>query len=371
MLASRARPAPGARLPSRRRCPNDPLAGRSRACASSTVDGPRRPLLHDAARRPRRRRRQGRAARGRRDARLGPAVGRSTRPTARAPPRTSCRSTATSAASGSTCSSRPGPTSFAGCSADGDVLVENFRPGGSRPARLRRRGAARAQPAPGPPGDHRLRPDGPAADRPGYDFVIQAVERPDVDHRRGRRGGRRPDQGRRRDQRRRDRDARRGRRPGGARRPRERDGDRAAGGGQRIDVSLLGSTLAILVNQAQNAFVDGARPAGSATPTRTSSRTRRSPRPTARSRSRSARSGSGRGSARRSGCPALADDPRFATNGERVENRAELRPILAERFRDRHDRRLAGRPRGGRGPGRADQRRPRPRSPRPRRARAG
>ncbi len=34
--------------------------------------------------------------------------------------------------------------------------------------------------------------------------------------------------------------------------------------------------------------------------------------------------------------PALAVDPRFATNGDRVEHRAELRPILAER--------LAGRP---------------------------
>ena len=33
------------------------------------------------------------------------------------------------------------------------------------------------------------------------------------------------------------------------------------------------------------------------------------------------------------GLPALAEDPRFATNGDRVERRAELRPILAERLR--------------------------------------
>ncbi len=33
--------------------------------------------------------------------------------------------------------------------------------------------------------------------------------------------------------------------------------------------------------------------------------------------------------------PELADDPRFATNGDRVEHRAELRPILAERLAER------------------------------------
>ena len=46
------------------------------------------------------------------------------------------------------------------------------------------------------------------------------------------------------------------------------------GQGQRVDVSLLGSTLAILVNQAQNAFVAGRRRSGGATPIRTSSPTR-------------------------------------------------------------------------------------------------
>jgi crotonobetainyl-CoA:carnitine CoA-transferase CaiB-like acyl-CoA transferase len=48
-----------------------------------------------------------------------------------------------------------------------------------------------------------------------------------------------------------------------ARRPAARPGGPAAGGavGQRIDLSLLESTLAILINQAQNAFVSG-RPPG-------------------------------------------------------------------------------------------------------------
>ena len=35
------------------------------------------------------------------------------------------------------------------------------------------------------------------------------------------------------------------------------------------------------------------------------------------------------------GLPDLAADPRFATNGGRVDHRAELRPILAARFAER------------------------------------
>jgi len=35
------------------------------------------------------------------------------------------------------------------------------------------------------------------------------------------------------------------------------------------------------------------------------------------------------------GCPELASDPRFATNGKRVENRAELTRLLGEHFRQR------------------------------------
>jgi crotonobetainyl-CoA:carnitine CoA-transferase CaiB-like acyl-CoA transferase len=38
------------------------------------------------------------------------------------------------------------------------------------------------------------------------------------------------------------------------------------------------------------------------------------------------------------GCSALAEDPRFATNGKRVENRAELTRVLAEVFRQRSTR---------------------------------
>ena len=42
------------------------------------------------------------------------------------------------------------------------------------------------------------------------------------------------------------------------------------------------------------------------------------------------------------GCGELADDPRFATNGKRVENRAELTRLLAEVFRQRSTREWVG-----------------------------
>ena len=42
------------------------------------------------------------------------------------------------------------------------------------------------------------------------------------------------------------------------------------------------------------------------------------------------------------GCSELADDPRFATNGKRVENRAELTRLLAEVFRKRSTREWVG-----------------------------
>ena len=102
--------------------------------------------------------------------------------------------------------------------------------------------------------------------------------------------------------------------------------------GQRIDVSLLESTLAVLVNQAQNAFVSGRAPGrlGNAHPNIVPYETFR----TADGEIAIA-VGSERQWPRlceRLGVPELVSDPRFATNGARVENRAILRPILAARF---------------------------------------
>ena len=116
---------------------------------------------------------------------------------------------------------------------------------------------------------------------------------------------------------------------------RERDAAPAAGRGQRIDISLLGATLASLVNQAQNAFVSGQAPGrlGNAHPNIVPYETF----PTADGAVAIA-VGSERQWPRLCaalGVPDLATDPRFATNGDRVERRAELRPILAARFSER------------------------------------
>jgi crotonobetainyl-CoA:carnitine CoA-transferase CaiB-like acyl-CoA transferase len=106
-------------------------------------------------------------------------------------------------------------------------------------------------------------------------------------------------------------------------------------GGQRIDVSLLGSTLAVLVNQAQNAFVLGRAPVrrGNAHPNIVPYETFR-----ASDGELAIAVGSERQWPRfceALGLPDLAADPRFRTNGDRVEYRAELRPILARRLLER------------------------------------
>jgi crotonobetainyl-CoA:carnitine CoA-transferase CaiB-like acyl-CoA transferase len=109
---------------------------------------------------------------------------------------------------------------------------------------------------------------------------------------------------------------------------------RAGVPGQRIDLSLLGSTLAALVNQAQNAFA-GETPGrlGNAHPNIVPYQSfdtldgavavavgseRQWPR-----------------FCRALGLPALADDPEYATNGDRVANRTGLIPTLAARFAER------------------------------------
>ena len=242
-----------------------------------------------------------------------------------------------------------------------------------RPARLRRRDARGAQPAARPPRDLGLRHDRPGG-RPARlrlrrsrrsSGLMSITGAPDAD-------GGEPDQGRRRDQRRRDRDARRGRDPGRARRP-------GAGRTARPPVAASGST----------SRSSGRRWRSSSTRPRTRSSVGRRAGP-ARQRPpehrpvRDVRDGRRRDRGRgRVGAPVAAavrgaraarrspSDPRFATNGDRVEQRAELRPILAARFAGRTTADWLTRPRRGRDPGRADQRHRRPRSRRPRRSRSG
>ena len=110
---------------------------------------------------------------------------------------------------------------------------------------------------------------------------------------------------------------------------------RGKAGGQRIDVSLLESTMAALVNQAQNAFVTGHAPGrlGTAHPSIVPYESYRTADGELAVAVASERQWPRLCAAL--GVPALATDPRFATNGDRVEHRAELRPLIAERLATR------------------------------------
>ena len=326
------------------------------------LDRPRRAVLHDAARRPRCGRHQGRAARGRRrraaGGRRGSGDGRRRRRAGTAAYYLAVNRNKRSlrldlkTADGAEILRRL----LAGARRPGRELPGRRRSPGSASTRRRcRRSTRGSSTSRSPATGRRARPrTGPATTS-----SIQATSGlMSITGAPGRRRWR-ADQGRGRDQRRRDRDARGGRGPGRARRSGARRTAPAAGRGQRVDVSLLGATLASLVNQAQNAFVEGRRagPARQRPPEHRAVRDVRR-RPTARSRSRSGRSASGRGCAWRSGCPSSPSDPRFATNGDRVERPrgAAADPGRAvPRARTTAD--WLARPGGGRDPGRADQRR--------------
>jgi crotonobetainyl-CoA:carnitine CoA-transferase CaiB-like acyl-CoA transferase len=174
-------------------------------------------------------------------------------------------------------------------------------------------------------------PDGPDADKPGYDFVAQAVGglmsitgQPDTE------GGHPVKVGVAIS------DVATGLFAAvsilAALLGRERAGDRTGSRGQRIDVSLLESTLAVLVNQAQNAFTTGEAPTrrGNAHPNIV---------PYESFATSDGEIVVAVGSERQwprfcaaIGLPELADDPRFAMNGDRVTSRATLRPLLADRL---------------------------------------
>jgi glutaryl-CoA transferase len=215
--------------------------------------------------------------------------------------------------------------------AGSDVLVENHRVGGL--ARL------------GFPDDELERlnprlvhlsisgfgPEGPYADRPGYDFIVQAVAglmsitgAPDaaggeptkvgvavVDLATGMLGAVAVL---------------------AALLGRDRDTSLAAGRGQRIDLSLFESTIAWLANQAANYLVGGIVPGrlGNEHPNITPYETFRTA-----DGSIAVAVGSDRQWPRfcdAVGMPELAGDPRFATNGARVEHRDALRATLSPRF---------------------------------------
>ena len=113
---------------------------------------------------------------------------------------------------------------------------------------------------------------------------------------------------------------------------RDRPGSPAHGRGQRIDISLLETTLSWLANQAQNLFVGGESPGllGNAHPNIV---------PYETFATRDGEIAIAVGSERQwprftavIGAPGLTDDPRFAANGDRVANREALRPLIAARL---------------------------------------
>jgi crotonobetainyl-CoA:carnitine CoA-transferase CaiB-like acyl-CoA transferase len=114
-----------------------------------------------------------------------------------------------------------------------------------------------------------------------------------------------------------------------------REGAASPGSGQRIDTSILESTLSVLVNQAQNAFVTGAAPGrlGNAHPNIVPYEVY----PTADGAIVIA-VGSERQWSRLCAAidrPDLAEDARFATNGDRVANREALRALLVAQLAQR------------------------------------
>ena len=211
---------------------------------------------------------------------------------------------------------------------DADVFVENARPGSMARLGFDDDALARLNPGLIHLAISGYGPDGPAADRPGYDFVIQAIS------------GLMSITG--------DADAEGGR-PSkvgvaisdvvtglfatvGILAGLLTRASRGDGGGQRVDVSLLASTLAVLVNQAQNAFVTGQPPVrrGNAHPNIV---------PYETFATADGELAVAVGSERQwprfcaaIGLPDLAADSRFATNGDRVNARTVLRPLIADRL---------------------------------------
>ena len=215
-----------------------------------------------------------------------------------------------------------------------DVLVENLRPGalarlGFDDARLRALNERLVHLAVSGHG-----PDGPDAERPGYDSVIQAASGlMSITGSADEVGGGPTKVGVAIDDVVTGLFGAVGVLAGLLARRLDHGGSPAAG--QRVDVSILESALAILVNQAQNAFVTGRAPGrlGNAHPNIVPYET------FAAADGELAVAVGTELQWRRLcdalGLPEVARDPRFATNARRVEHRDELRPLLARRFASR------------------------------------
>jgi glutaryl-CoA transferase len=220
-----------------------------------------------------------------------------------------------------------------------DVLVENNRPGGFARLGFPAQAIERLNPRLVHLAITGYGPDGPGADRPGYDFVIQAeaglmsITGPEengatkvgvaiADLTTGMLGAVAVLASLLARERERSRNA----------------GERVSGGGplgQRVDISVLESTVSWLANQATNYLIGGTVPGrmGNRHPNITPYETF----PTADGEIAVA-VGSERQWRRLCdalGDASLAEDPRFSGNAARVEHRDELRPLLERHFRTR------------------------------------
>lgn len=215
--------------------------------------------------------------------------------------------------------------------AKSDVVVENFRAGAFERMGFDDRALCEINPRLVHLAITGYGPDGPDAGKPGFDFIIQAVSglmsitgAPDAE------GGRPTKVGVAIT------DVATGMLGAvsvlAALRARDAVEGPGAGRGQRIDLSLLDSTVAWLINQAGNYLVGGTVPGrmGNRHPNIT---------PYETFRCADTEVAVAVGSERQwrrfcevMGLPEAATDPRFATNADRVRNRGALQAVLEPRF---------------------------------------
>ena len=108
-----------------------------------------------------------------------------------------------------------------------------------------------------------------------------------------------------------------------------------SGLGQYIDMTLYDCGMSLLHPQAPNYFLNGKRPMPTGNPHPNLIPYDKYPTKTCEIFIASGNNGQFRKLCELLGMPAMADDPRFASNGDRMENRAALTKILQEAFADK------------------------------------
>jgi len=114
-----------------------------------------------------------------------------------------------------------------------------------------------------------------------------------------------------------------------------------SGQGQYLDMTLYDCGMALLHPQAANYFLNGKRPTGTGNPHPNLVPYDKYPTRTCEIFIASGNNGQFRKLCEIIGRPELADDPRFANNGERNENRVALTLALAEAFADKDGQELS------------------------------